>query len=320
MKRISIARAFTLALALAMSLAGCANLQPPAPPPLNLVTEPAPEAEATPPPLTGAELLAHQPPQVQEAVRDHSQDGQWPAYRAPELDLFPFGAEPEPVIECRPLHTTDLQLQAGETITDVAMGDTERWMATPAASGDPRKPVPHLAVKPQIAGIETNLTIYTTKHIYHMMLRSRRSRAMQEVEFYYPGELLAAMRAADAAASKAKLAPLAPHHKSSRIVKTAAVDPAHLDFAYRVSGDKVPWRPIRAFDDGSRVYIQMPAGMKTSEAPALLINAGSGTQMVNYRVKGDYYIVDRLFNQAILISGVGRDQDRITISYAGGAR
>lgn len=64
----------------------------------------------------------------------------------------------------------------------------------------------------------------------------------------------------------------------------------------------------------------MPAGMKTSEAPALLINAGSGTRMVNYRVEGNYYVVDRLFTDAILVSGVGRNQDRVTISYAGGSR
>ena len=76
-------------------------------------------------------------------------------------------------------------------------------MATPASSGDPRNPVPHIALKPQAPGIETNLTIYTTKHIYHLVLRSR-SRAMQEVEFYYPEELLAAMSAADDAAAKAK--------------------------------------------------------------------------------------------------------------------
>ena len=62
-------------------------------------------------------------------------------------------------------------------------------------------PVPHIALKPQAPGIETNLTIYTTRHIYHLILRSR-GRAMQEVEFYYPDELLAAMKAADAAAAK----------------------------------------------------------------------------------------------------------------------
>ena len=192
-------------------------------------------------------------------------------------------------------------------------------MATPAASGDPRNAVPHLAVKPQVPGIETNLTIYTTKHIYHLLLRSR-GRAMQEVEFYYPDELLAAMKDADAAAANAKQEAADPPGDSDNIVKVAAVDPAQLNFAYTVAGANVPWKPIRAFDDGSHVYVQMPAGMKSSEAPALLINAGSGTQMVNYRVKGNYYVVDRLFSDAILVSGVGRDQDRVTISYAGGAR
>jgi type IV secretion system protein VirB9 len=200
------------------------------------------------------------------------------------------------------------------------MGDTERWMATPAASGDPRNAVPHLAVKPQAPGIGTNLTVYTTKHIYHVLLRSRGSHAMQEVEFYYPDELLTAMKEADAAAASAKQQAPDPPSDSDDVVKVASVDPARLNFAYTLSGPNVPWKPIRAFDDGSHVYIQMPAGMKTTEAPALLINAASGTQMVNYRVEGNYYVVDRLFGDAILVSGVGRDQDRVTISSMTGAR
>ncbi len=199
------------------------------------------------------------------------------------------------------MRTTDVQLQPGETIADVALGDTERWMTTPAASGDPRNAIPHLAVKPQVPGIETNLTIYTTKHIYHLLLRSR-GRAMQEVEFYYPDELIAAMKDADSAAANAKQEAVDPPGDSNDIVKVAAVDPAQINFAYTVAGPNVPWKPVRAFDDGSHVYVQMPAGMKSSEAPALLINAGSGTQMVNYRVKGNYYVVDRLSSDAILVA------------------
>ena len=56
------------------------------------------------------------------------------------------------------------------------------------------------------------------------------------------------------------------------------------------------------------------------DAPALLVAAGSGSQMVNYRVRGEYYVVDRLFGQAVMVSGVGRQQDRVTIQYAGNAR
>ena len=305
---------------LALVLSACASQQQaPAPPPLKIVTEAPAESTATPPPPTGAQLLAQQPAEVQAAIKEHQQDGKWPVYRTAEYTLYPYNQKPEPAVDCAPLRTTDIQLQPGETITDVALGDTERWMATPAASGDPRNAVPHLAVKPQVPGIETNLTIYTTKHIYHLLLRSR-GRAMQEVEFYYPDELSEAMKAADAAAANAKQEAVDPPADSDNVVKVAAVDPAQLNFAYTVAGPNVPWKPIRAFDDGSHVYVQMPAGMKSSEAPALLINAGSGTQMVNYRVKGNYYVVDRLFSDAILVSGVGRDQDRVTISYAGGAR
>ncbi len=303
----------------ALVLSACASQQPPPPPPLKLVTESSTEPRATPPPPTGAQLLARQPSEVQAAIKEHQQDGKWRVYRTAEYTLYPYNQEPEPIVDCAPLRTTDIQLQPGETITDVALGDTERWMATPAASGDPRNAVPHLAVKPQVPGIETNLTIYTTRHIYHLLLRSR-GHAMQEVEFYYPDELSEAMKVADAAAADAKQEAVDPHGDSDDIVKVAAVDPTQINFAYKVAGANVPWKPVRAFDDGSHVYVQMPAGMKSSEAPALLINAGSGTQMVNYRVKGNYYVVDRLFSDAILVSGVGRDQDRVTISYAGGAR
>jgi type IV secretion system protein VirB9 len=131
------------------------------------------------------------------------------------------------------------------------------------------------------------------------------------------------MADADAAAAKSKAAnasdPLAEDTVNGA-VKSAAVDPAAFNFSYKIDGPNLPFRPVRAFDDGSHVYIQMGATMKASEAPALLIAADGGTQMVNYRVDGNYYVVDRLFNQAELVAGVGREQDRVTIAYAGAAR
>ena len=308
-----------VAVGFAVMLGGCGAQQRPTPPPLNLAVEaPAPKPEAPPPP-TGAEILASQPSQVRDAIKEHEQNGKWPIYRTPGYVLYPYGEGPQPLLDCAPLRTTDIQLQPGETITDVAMGDTERWMATPASSGDPRSPVPHLAVKPQAPGIATNLTIYTTKHIYHLLLRSR-GHAMQEVEFYYPDEVLAEMKEADAAAAKGTAVDPPGDDGAGTVVKIAAVDPAQLNFSYKIDGANVPFRPVRAFDDGSHVYIQMSPEMKTSEAPALLIAAGGGTQMVNYRVEGNYYVVDRLFNQAVLVSGVGRQQDRVTIAYAGEGR
>ena len=185
----------------ALMLGGCAAKRAPAPPAPKVVFEVSPKREAAPPAPTRAQILGAQTPEVRAAVKQHEENGKWPIYRTPGSVIYPYDEGPEPVLDCAPLRTTDIQLQPRETITDVAMGDTERWMATPAASGDPRNAVPHLAVKPQAPGIGTNLTIYTTKHIYHVLLRSRGSHAMQEVEFYYPDELLTAMKEADATAA-----------------------------------------------------------------------------------------------------------------------
>lgn len=295
-------------------LSACSS-QPPVPQ-LRVAAEvPVIADDTTPAVPTGAQLLAQQPAEIQAAIKEHQPNTKWPVYRTAVRVLYPYADGTEPVVDCAPLRTTDLQLQAGETITDVALGDAERWMATPAASGDPRNAVPHLAVKPQLAGLETNLTIYTTKHIYHLLLRAR-GHALREVQFYYPDELLAAMQEADAAAKN----PTDPASNANSVNPVAHVNSAQLNFAYTVAGADVPWKPIRAFDDGSHVYVQMPGGMKSSEAPALLINAGSGTQMANYRVAGNYYVVNRLFSDAVLVAGVGREQDRVTISYAGSAR
>src|SRR5579875_1543069 len=310
-------RITAIAFGLAIGLGGCASRQPPAPPPLTLVTRAAPKAEPTPAPLTGAKLLAEQAPEVRQALEEHDKTGNWPSYTRPGYVLYPYGQVTEPVINCAPLRTTDIQLEPGETITDVALGDAERWMVTPASSGDPRNPTPHLAVKPKAPGIATNLTIYTTRHIYHLNLRSRPGHEMQEVEFYYPNDLLAAMTKAD---QQAKQESEQAKADDPAVAPLASLDPGDLNFSYKVAGPNVPWKPVRAFDDGSHVFIQMPAGMKSSEAPALLIAAGDGNEVVNYRVRGDYYVVDRLFEQAVLVSGVGRAQDRVRIAYTGAAR
>jgi P-type conjugative transfer protein TrbG len=308
-----------------MTLGGCATKQQPVPPPPRIVHEVAP-APAAPSPPTAAEILAAQPAEVRAAVTEHARKGKWPSYRKAAYVLYPYNEGSQPMVDCAPLRTTDLQLQAGETVTDLALGDQERWMATPASSGDPRNPIPHVALKPQAPGIETNLTIYTTRHIYHLILRSG-AWSMQEIEFYYPDELLTAMNDADVAVAKFKQGP-AQHGAIDPAGDTglgtnnvAAVDPGHLNFSYEVSGPNVPWKPVRAYDDGSHVFIQMGSGMSTNDAPALLIASGGGTQMVNYRVvDGDCYVVDRLFDKAILLSGVGREQDRVTIAYSGEAR
>lgn len=92
---------------------------------------------------------------------------------------------------------------------------------------------------------------------------------------------------------------------------------AKLNFAYTVSGPNVPWKPVQSFDDGERVYIEMPQTLMASDAPTLMVNSDGADALVNYQVKGRYYIVDRLFKQAVLVSGTGKDQQQIRIARTG---
>jgi P-type conjugative transfer protein TrbG len=295
-------------------VAGCAVQAPKPPPPAPIAEAPKPHKHVT----TPAEILTAQPKGVQAIIQGHQPGTRWPTIRLAGTVFYPFDPDLSPIVDCAPLRTTDIQLEAGETITDVALGDAARWMATPASSG---ASVPHLVLKPQIAGIATNLTIYTTKRIYHLNVRAV-GRAMDEVEFYFPDDVLQQMAQAEQAAKQPKTQEDTDSATPSALPQ---VDPSQLNFAYRVDGAHVLWAPSRVFDDGTHVYLQMPPALAHGEAPALLIDGNGGQQMINYRVVpdgrgGDYYVVDRLFTSAELVSGVGRDQDKVLVTYAGNAR
>ena len=84
-----------------------------------------------------------------------------------------------------------------------------------------------------------------------------------------------------------------------------AVEQLRFGYVLRASGERVAFKPLRVFDDGSKTYLQMPASLRSDEAPVLfVIEADTGTpQLTNYRVRGDYYVVDRLFEHAQLRIG-----------------
>jgi type IV secretion system protein TrbG len=78
----------------------------------------------------------------------------------------------------------------------------------------------------------------------------------------------------------------------------------NVKFRYAISGDNPPWKPVRAFDDTSKVYIEFAERIDQGEAPPLfVVGQGGDSELVNYRVRGNYYIVDRLFASAELRLG-----------------
>lgn len=93
-----------------------------------------------------------------------------------------------------------------------------------------------------------------------------------------------------------------------------------LRFGYRISGDSPAWRPLRAFDDGRQTFIEFPAGIAQDEAPSLFVTGPDGAaELVNYRVAGRFYIVDRLFTAAELRLG-GKKQHIVRIARDDGRK
>lgn len=196
---------------------------------------------------------------------------------------------------------TDIVLQEGETLSDtgaVAAGDTVRWVIGEASSGTGANRRTHILVKPTDPGIRTNLVINTDKRTYHVELRSTPATYMASVGWSYPQDELIAVRARIEAANAL----------ANTQVQTG-IDPAKLDFAYRLSGANPPWKPVQVFDDGAKTYLLFPQDIAQSELPPLfLIGEKKQAELVNYRVSGRYIVVDRLFSVAELRLGTKRQQ------------
>lgn len=195
-----------------------------------------------------------------------------------------------------PERVTDIALQPGENLVAVASGDTVRWVIGDTTSGTGAEKRTHVLVKPFTAGLATNLVITTDRRTYHVALTSTTGPAMAALSWSYPqDELLAVRRAQEAAAAAAPVA--------------AGLEIERLNFGYEISGDRPPWRPLRAFDDGRQTFIEFPPSLAVGEAPPLFLVDGKGeAQLVNYRLRGRYYVVDRLFGTAELRLGTKRQQ------------
>lgn len=204
-----------------------------------------------------------------------------------------------------PEQISDIALQPGEALVSVAAGDTARWVIGDTSSGSGAARRTHVLVKPVTAGLRTNIVIATDRRIYHVEAVSTARTAMAAISWTYPDDSLIAIKSVVAATPDQAVAPIAAEA---------------LNFDYRIAGDKVSWRPIRVFDDGHQTFIEFPPNLGDGEAPPLFVTGTDGKEaLVNYRVKGHYYVVDRLFGAAELRLG-GKHQQIVRIVRDDGRR
>jgi P-type conjugative transfer protein TrbG len=240
------------------------------------------------------------------------------------MQVYPFSDGALYQVYTAPGEVTDIALEPGETLAGsgpVAAGDTVRWIIGDTESGAGATRRVHVLVKPTRSDLATNLVINTDRRTYHLELRATQPSYMASVSFAFPRDALIAVARAvpDVAAPQAKAAVTAEVAVAPPPAKLAALgglDIDTLDFRYRITGDKPPWRPLRAFDDGRQVFIQFPPGIARGEMPPLWVIGPSGAELVNYRVQGAHMIVDRLFSLAELRLG-GKHQTKVRIVRTG---
>jgi type IV secretion system protein VirB9 len=206
-------------------------------------------------------------------------------------------------IYCAPLTVTDLQFQPGERIVSVAAGDTIRWEVSKTFSGLGAARTEHLLIKPVDSDMDNSLVITTSLRTYHLLLRATDHTYMAVVTWHYPNGTGFIKKFSDAASY------------DSQDSMNNNLKLANLDFNYKmylVKGKQPAWAPKTIFNDGSKTYIQFPANMQ--EAPTLFLGTGNDIRTVNYRVKGNYYIVDKVVQYAQL--RLGQDYPQIVqIAY-----
>lgn len=298
------------------TLCACAaHAEPPqtlAPPPAATETSTTPPpvfvAVPTPLPLPGQlKPPPHQPAEIGDprarvaaangAARIQPSRAGW----INAVQVYPFSDGALYQVYAAPGQVTDLALEPGEQLIGpgpVAAGDTVRWVIGDTLSGTGAAARVHILLKPVRAGLATNLVINTDRRTYHVELSSAERTYMASVSWIYPQDQLIALKrqsASLAATAPAATAPL------------AALD--QLNFGYRIEGDRPVWRPVRAFDDGRQVMVEFAPAVASAELPPLWVLGEKGeAQLVNYRVRGRYMVVDRLFDAAELRFGAKRQQ------------
>lgn len=243
------------------------------------------ETEATPqPPEPVREVRrGRERPPLQVLAEANTAARQRPTPDAFNQARHIFSYQPGALFELytNPNYVSTILLEPGETLNDIAAGDTSRWMVTEAMAETESDPRTIVLVKPQSNGLRTNIVLITDRRTYLIEAVSQAgSTYAAQVAWSYP----------QTSAGGTGAIPI--------------ID--RLNFSYRVRtvrGRTPVWTPSRVFDDGRRTWIEFPAGVVAADMPPLFVITGEGAEITNYRVQGQRYVVDRIFDRAELRFG-----------------
>lgn len=196
-------------------------------------------------------------------------------------------------IYCRMGFITDLAFKKGETINYVGGGDTAGWSISKTNVDG----VEHLLIKPVVETGTTNFFIATDKHTYQVIVNSS-NWYNPMVKWVYGQETITEN--------------LLEKKKNERVI-TGNVNVSNItdmDFNYVASGNGN--KPELIFSDGEKTYLKFKS-IKNKQVP-IFVRAKNRKEMslVNYTVKDNYYIIDKVFDVAQIRES---DKDIVTIKH-----
>lgn len=179
-----------------------------------------------------------------------------------------------------PNFISSILLEPGESITAIAAGDTSRWMVTETLAESETDPRTIVLVKPQTTGLRTNIVLATDRRTYVIEA--------------------SAVSGENYSAQIAWSYPATAQHTSG----PHGLDRLNFDYRVRTMRGRTPiWTPTRVFDDGRRTWVEFAAQVAAADMPPIFVISGEGPELVNYRVQGQRYMIDRVFDRAELRFG-----------------
>lgn len=290
-------------------LSGCAvqkPIQEPFIPATEVIERPA--VYKTPAEADNVHLRLGNDPALERAFHQYMKTGKAPNIMTDGFVKYAYNSAQQPIVKTTPFQETVISLQPGERFTSISSGDPSRWSYSVAVSGSGAHQQQNVLVKPSAPNISTNMIITTDRRIYNLGLVSADEQSItKNISFWYPEEMLGHVNEANL-----------KHENTEKVADVPDINIHSMNFSYSITCgvfcQNPDWKPTRVFDDGTHTYIQFPHSISSQDMPALFVLTGHSKELVNYRFKAPYFIVDKIFNKATLVLGVGNNKRTVDIT------
>ncbi len=179
-------------------------------------------------------------------------------------------------------YQSSIEFAEDEEVQTVSIGDSLAWLVNPTGN--------RIFIKPIEQDALTNMTVITDKHTYHFELHAEESEDIRArnmvfvLRFIYPTDDVNTINVSQYEA-----------------MPDIYNEPEKFNFNYTIRGSEVI-SPLRIFDDGEFTYFEFPD--KNADVPAFFRVDGLGNEeMVNFRTRGDYVVVERVASRFTLRNG-----------------